>query len=244
MKIDNSIIKLFNNSMSERPVNSNLEELLNEGVRTATGNLLSQFQESFTQERLGFIQYSKKVFELAISQDVEQQANIATLPDDVFEHFTLFYFAQEQTAKEGEEFKPTVGVKLAEYVDEYGRPQGDEIQLRIVIPEDLIITGDTDPAVISAWLDAVSEVYVCHITGNRARRSAAIYRILPEGYQLYSPTEDVDQIDINGELQSFISGISDVADRAKATLNNTYSIFELLTKLGTFKCVPQRYTKL
>jgi hypothetical protein len=97
---------------------------------------------------------------------------------------------------------------------------------------------------VSAWLDAVNEVYVCYITSNRAGRNAAIYRVLPEGYQLYSPTEDVDRIDIDSELQSFISETSDIAGRAKMTLNSTYSIFELFTKLGTFKCVPQRYTKL
>jgi hypothetical protein len=219
-------------------------ELLNKGIRSDAEIFLLKFQESFKDERIAFIQNSKKIIKNAVFKDKEQQTNIETLPDNIFRHYTLYYFAEEQTAKEGQHFKSTVGVKLTEYIDEHGESQGDEIQLYIVIPEDLIITNNTDSTVISSWLDSVNEVYVCHKTGKVSKRKAAMYRILPEGYQLYSPEEDESQIDFDQELQSMIADTPDITALAKMTLNNTASIYELLVKLGTFKCVPQRNTKL
>lgn len=217
------------------------EELLNEGIRSDTDALFLQLQELYKNERLVFIRNAAQVINEAIGLDIAQQANIETLPNNIFKHYTLFYFAQEQTAQEGDKFKPTIGIKLTERLDKHGRPAGDEMQLRIAIPDDLTISEHTDPELIETWLDNVSEVYVCYKSGKRFKRKAAMYRIMPEGFQHYSPLEDESRIDLDQELLNFIGNAQ---NQTKMTFKNAYIIFDLLAKLGYFKGVPLRTTKL
>lgn len=150
-----------------------------------------------------------------------------------FKHYIQYSLKEEEMAQEGFEYRSTVGYKLAALAD--SKNFGDEMYIRFVVPEELILDDDTPEEEVEQWFDGIKDVYVEYDKKTKKGTQTEIFRISKDGLQSYPIDLDTDD--------DFML-LTDQEARKKAELAEIEKLKYFYKMLGEMELVPIAKTKI
>jgi hypothetical protein len=191
-----------------------------------------------------FTSKSLEVLQDVIANDVEQYkvVTLGAKKGQWFDRYHTEHLKEEKTAQVGYEFKPTIGFRLADGVDDNGEPLGNILEARFVTYANVHISENTNPRDVTEYLSQTDEIYVKYTRvddNNRPHKSAGL-RVTTHGIQLLEliiGDDDIDDMVCRAQPESqflLVDGEIGVAEVAA----------ELIGKLASMKLVKYKTVKI
>jgi hypothetical protein len=131
-----------------------------------------------------------------------EEAYMAGEPYD-FKHFIQYSLKEEEFAQEGFEYRSAVGYRLKARAGSDN--ENDEMHVRFIIPEGLILDESTPEEEVQDWFEDIKEVYIEYDRKTDLGFQAEIYRVSQEGLQKYPIIDQVENLNILTDYQKIQS---------------------------------------
>ena len=221
-----------------------LDEILSRNVDTAEVQIQNELEREQDRNELrreagrALIEASVIFMLAAIDQDSQQLELIERYTGDKtqfpFDHYVSTSLPSEQMAQEGLEFQHTAALRFVEEIDFIdSKARGDDMQVHIPIPADLVLDETTDAFVVAEWLRGTEEVYLRYTHQSDEKPTTTMYRVSEEGFHEYTPIGETD-FELELEFQLLM-------ERAQNSMLDYMEIemtIDFYEKVGAMKLFP------